>query len=407
MRSVATVILGGGQGSRLFPLTASRCKPAICYGGRYRLIDIPISNAYNSGCRKIFIISQYLSTSLHRHIFSTYSPGTFSTGVIELLSSEERPKNKVWFQGTADAVRQNLHYIEESSADYILILSGDQLYSMNFNAMLASAQKSGADLTVAALAVDEAHARRMGVMRIDERQFITDFKEKPDDKDALHGLSLPASRRTPGLDYLGSMGIYLFRRKALIELLRNDPREDFGKHLIPTKVAQGSIAAHIHHGYWEDIGTIETFHRANMALTEASPPLDCCNEAWPIFARPAVLPAARLQAASVKSSLLCEGSVIEACEVSSSIFGPRSIVRSGTVIRNTYVMGSDAYAHGCLIGKNSLIENAIIDKNAVIGDNVQLANKKNVSTYDGESVYIRDGIIVVPRGAVIPDNFTL
>lgn len=408
MRNVATVILGGGQGARLFPLTTSRCKPALCYGGRYRLIDIPVSNAYNSGCRKIFIITQFLSTSLHRHIFSTYSPGTFSTGIIELLSSEERPESKIWFQGTADAVRQNINYISENPAEYILILSGDQLYSMDFNAMLLSAKKSGADVTIAALPVDEAHAKRMGIMKINESQFITDFQEKPEKKEDLGKFRLPTGGGgTSGPGFLASMGIYLFRRQALIDLLKRDPREDFGKHLIPTKVAEGNIAAYVHQGYWEDIGTIGSFHKANIALTEKLPPFNCYNEEWPIFAKPATLPAARLTASSIENSFVCEGSVIEANEITGSLFGPRTIIRQGSIIRNSYVMGNDSYSQGGTISKNCVIENAIIDKNVTIGDNVQLTNRKHLKEHDGEGVFIRDGIIVVPRGAVIPDNFTL
>lgn len=425
MRRVATVILGGGQGARLFPLTTARCKPALCYGGRYRLIDIPISNAYNSGCRKIFIVTQFLATSLHRHIFSTYSPGTFSSGVVELLPSEERPHSKVWFEGTADAVRQNLPYLEEAGADYILILSGDQLYTMDFRSMVQTAQSTGADLVVAALPVDEACARRLGVMQVDGDNFISAFQEKPSTKKDLNQFLLPSDHparpnsvhEKKGSDYLASMGIYLFRRQALIDLLANDPREDFGKHLIPTKVSQGNIAAHIHHGYWEDIGTIDSFHRANMALTLPNAPFNCYNEEWPIFAKPAILPAARLTSSCVERSFFCEGSMIDAAEITTSLFGPRSIVHSGAIIRDSYIMGNDAYAPASSkppqsslfygIGKNTVISKAIVDKNVTIGDNVRLINKDRRMQYDGEGVFIRDGIIVVQRGAVIPDNFTL
>jgi glucose-1-phosphate adenylyltransferase len=404
MKRVATVILGGGQGSRLFPLTLSRCKPALCYGGRFRLIDIPISNAYNSGCRKIFVISQYLSASLHRHIFSTYTSGVFTNGIIELLSSEERPKNRVWFEGTADAIRQNLSYLEEADADYFLILSGDQLYAMDFAEMVRTAQTTGADAVIAALPVSEGDATRMGIMQVNPEGIITSFHEKPTLKDELERFFLP---HEAGRNFLGSMGIYLFSRQTLIELLRADPREDFGKHLIPSLVAKGKVAAHIHDGYWEDIGTVDSYHRANMALIRHDSPLNLRDADWPVFAHSVSLPGAQLSALAIDKTLVCEGSIIEANELSNAIFGPRSTVRSGTTIRNTYVMGNDAAATHCSIGKDVHIENAIIDKNVTIGNGVNLLNKKSLVQYDGEGVFIRDGIIVVPRGVVLPDNFVL
>jgi len=424
MKNVATIILGGGQGTRLFPLTMSRCKPAMCYGGRYRLIDIPISNAVNSGSQMIYIITQFLSSTLHQHIFNTYRFGSLSSGFIELLSAEQKPQNNVWFQGTADAVRQNLDHFIEIPADYFLILSGDQLYRMNFREMVYFAQKTNADAVIASLPIPEADAKRMGVMQIDHNNFITSFHEKPQQRNELNRMLLTPSMSErlnldplKKLDYLGSMGIYLFKRKTLIDLLQRDPREDFGKHLIPTIVKEGNSAAYIHEGYWEDIGTVESFYQANMALTHSQPLFDCYNEEWPIFASQNTLPGARIMGnTQVHRSILCEGSIIDAQEVAHSVLGPRSVLDKGVIIQNSYVMGND-YFHPPTatsrlpktfrIGENSVIKKAIIDKHVSIGRNVQLVNKQNLTHYDSENVYIRDGIIVVSKGATIPDGFIL
>lgn len=422
MDCVATVILGGGQGSRLYPLTMARCKPAMCYGGRYRLIDIPISNSINSGCKKIFVLTQFLSRSLHQHIFSTYRMDSYSSGFIEILTAEEKPHNKVWFQGTADAVRQNLEYLIETPADYFLILSGDQLYNMDFENMLHFARETEADVVVACLPVAEAEAKRMGVLQIDNSNFITSFHEKPQLKRDLNKMSLPPTEikrlgidPTQKLDFLGSMGIYLFKRQTLIDLLNKDMREDFGKHLIPTKVSQGNIAAYIHQGYWEDIGTIESFYKANMALTQSNPPFNCHNEEWRIFAHQNNLPGAKFSNTHINSSIICEGSMIEADEISHSIVGPRSIIKKGCIIRDSYLMGNDFYSlnvesalpKNLEIGQDCIIRQAIIDKNVCIGNRVQLINKEKLLNYEDENIYIRDGIIIVPRGATIPDGFIL
>ena len=290
MNRVATIILGGGQGTRLFPLTMTRCKPAICFGGRYRLIDVPVSNAINSDCHKIFIITQFLSSSIHRHIFQTYHMDAFSSGFIEILAAEERPTQKEWFQGTADAVRQNLEYFIETPADYFLVLSGDQLYHMDFRKMVQFAKTTDADVVIGALPVVEEEAKRMGLITIDQNDFITSFHEKPQDKEVLDKLKTnPSILEKMGLmpdsprKYLGSMGIYLFKRQVLIKMLQEDPRQDFGKHLIPSKVQQGNVAAFLFDGYWEDIGTIESFYNANISLSQPHSPFNCYNEGYPIF----------------------------------------------------------------------------------------------------------------------------
>lgn len=422
MKRVAVIILGGGQGTRLFPLTATCCKPAACVGGRYRLIDIPISNALNSGCSRLFIITQFLSTSLHRHIFRTYQLGPFAPGSIELLPAEQRPSQQSWFQGTADAVRQNIEYFIHTPAEYFLILSGDQLYKMNFQHMVHFARETDADLTVAALPVADTDATRMGILKVNEDRLITEFYEKPQDPAILEHMRLPdftLRQMGEGFDperkYLGSMGIYLFKRQALLDLLQQDSREDFGKHLIPTQVKQGKTAAYLFDGYWEDIGTIGAFFKANMALTSPRPPLNCYDENYPIFSQLSHLPAPKIMNTRVKDSIICEGSIVEADIVQNSILGPRTIVKEGTVIRNSYLIGNEFYAPPISsdksdqfrIGAHCLIDHAIIDKNAHLGDGVQLVNRRKLTHYNSENVYIRDGIIVVAAGARLPDGYVL
>lgn len=415
IKNIVTIVLGGGQGSRLFPLTASCSKPAIPYAGRYHLIDIPISNAINSGCQKIYIITQFLSRSLHQHIMSTYSSGSLFPGLIEILSVEEKHNSKNWLQGTADAVRQNLECLKETHAEYFLILSGDQLYTMDFKNMLNFAQETGADVVVASLPVAELETSRMGILQVDSNYQITKFIEKPQSKEALKGMALPKTPLKKTKLYLGSMGIYLFKRDALFTLLQQDSSEDFGKHIIPKKVAKGNIAAYIHHGYWEDIGTIGSFYRANMAFNSAHPPLNCYDERWRFITRQIGLPGARLLHSLIDQTIVCEGSLIEGATIIKSIIGPRTYIKQGTSISDSYLIGNDFLVPPSIdsalpkkfeIGENCLIERAIIDKHVQIGNHVRLTNRQQHSHYDSEYVYVRDGIIVVPRGVSIPDGFS-
>jgi len=423
MGRVAAVILGGGQGTRLFPLTATRCKPAISFGGRYRLIDVPISNCIHSNCRKIFVITQFLSSSLHQHIFQTYRFDSFCSGFIEVIPAEQKPTAYDWFQGTADAVRQNVNYFLDTPADYFLILSGDQLYNMDFHEMVLFAQQSDADLVIATLPVTMSEAKRMGILQVDKKGAIVTFCEKPQSNEQLSSLRTATAvleERLCSVDssrqWLGSMGIYLFKRSALFQLLQDDLREDFGKHLIPTKVQQGSACAYIYNGYWEDIGTIESFYHANMALTSDDPPFRCHSEMRPIFSRQQHLPDAKFIQTFLSQAIVCEGSIIDGCEISNSIVGPRSIIGKGTLIRSSYVMGNDFYApptsssnlpESFFIGSNCLISKAVIDKHVHIGNAVRLTNEQQLQHYDSPHVYIRDGIIIVPRGASLPDKFAL
>jgi glucose-1-phosphate adenylyltransferase len=424
MKLVASIILGGGEGTRLYPLTLTRCKPAINFGGKYRLIDVPISNSIHADCYKTFVLTQFLSSSLHHHIFQTYMQGGKASGMIEILTAEQKPTQKSWYQGTADAVRQNIDYLLENPVEYFLILSGDQLYNINFRDMFAFAKATDADVVVASLPVNAQDATRFGILKVDSDNFITDFYEKPQDKDLLQKLRSPdeviaragvssESKR----NHLASMGIYLFKRKTLFELLMKDMREDFGKHLIPTQVQTGRVAAYLYEGYWEDIGTVETFYQANMALTNPKPQFSFQNELRPIFTSRYDLPPAKFANAQVKQTILCEGAIIEADELTNSLLGPRSVIHKGAIIRDSYLMGNDYYEstvrdHHRLpptphIGENCILSRTIVDKNVMIGKGVQLINKQKLNHYNGDNIFIRDGIIIVPRGATIPDGFIL
>lgn len=420
MSRVATIILSGGQGTRLFPLTRAHCKPAITFGGKYRLIDIPMSNSINSGCQKIFVVTQFLSKSLHDHIFKAYRPGLFTNGFIELLSVEEKPKTKQWFQGTADAIRQNLDYLSEISVDYILVLSGDQLYQMNYQKMMHVALQTNADVVIGALPVSESQTSRLGILKINTNGFITEFVEKPSEKKLLEKCKLTKDvmdkfqiKENP---YLGSMGIYLFKRKVLLQLLMNDLREDFGKHLIPNIIQKKNTAVYLHEGYWEDIGTIESYYHANIALTQENPSFNWCEEKYPLYTSSQNLPPTKMYPCKIQNSIICEGSIIEANEVTHSILGQRTRIKKNSVIKYSYLIGNDFYRspgpESCLpenfeVGENCHIERAIIDKHVCIGNNVQLINKNKLLHYSSDEIFIRDGIIIVARGAYIPDNFTL
>lgn len=420
MSRVSAVILSGGEGSRLFPLTLSRCKPAISFGGRYKLIDVPISNSINSSCHKIFIITQFLSSSLHQHIFKAYRNDIFNAGFLELLSAEQKPSKSSWYKGTADAVRQNIDYLLELPVDYFLILSGDQLYSMDYREMVQTALETNADLVVAALPIKKGDCGRMGVLKINDERKIVDFVEKPKDAEVLQGMQIDAEVKkdfkfhSAECNYLGSMGIYLFKREVLFKLLLEDLREDFGKHLLPTMVQKGKTYAYLFDGYWEDIGTIESFYHANIALTQPNPPFSCYSETRPIYTSNYHLAGPKISNCLINQSIICEGSILDADEVKNSILGPRSVVRQGSVISESYIMGNDYYdrpieteslPERMHIGKNCIIKKAIIDKNVCIGDNVRLINKNHVTHYDGNNFFVRDGIIIVPRGSIIPDQF--
>jgi glucose-1-phosphate adenylyltransferase len=410
---VAGIVLAGGQGTRLFPLTKTRCKPAVGFGGRYRLIDIPLSNALNSKINRLFIISQYFASNLHQHILATYRFDLFREGGIELLCPEEDTDKKVWFEGTADAVRKNLHHLSKSPVDYFIILSGDQLYNIDLADLLQFAHKTKAEMVIASLYVDEEEAHRMGVMKIDSSFHITEFKEKPKEKAALDPFAVKKDGKTK---YLASMGIYVFRRDILLSLLK-EPGVDFGHHLIPSQTAKGGSYSYIYDGYWVDIGTIASFYDANMSLLEQNHCLETYNEANPIYTRPHNLPSPLIVNTHVNRSYISQGSIIEAEEVDHSIVGIRCRIGKGTKIRHSILMGHQFYSaplhqhpplpRNFIIGENCIIEKAIIDEHTCIGNNVRLINKDKLQTYDSEEVCIRNGIIIVTNDTELPDNFTL
>jgi glucose-1-phosphate adenylyltransferase len=423
LSNVASIILAGGEGSRLKPLTTTRCKPAVTFGGRYRLIDIPISNSLNSQITRIYVISQYLSSGLHRHILETYPNDRLKSGGIELLSSEISKVKNENYQGTADAVRKNLSSFLQSPADFFLILSGDQLYNMDFSELLRFAIEKDADLTIATIPIGPKEAERMGLMKINEKCEITDFVEKPKCIKVLAQFALPEDfliknelTHRGEQQYLASMGIYVFKRHALISVLQ-EKGEDFGKHIIPKQVKKGKTAAYVYHGYWEDIGTISSFYHANLALLNEKSTLNIWDEVNPIFSANNSLPSPYIRNTIVTHSIISRGSSIHAREITQSIIGKRSFIGEGSVVRDSIIMGNQESKSSLLkssqptdflhIGKNCQIRKAIIDENSYIGDNVMLLNRNNIQNYDGDGIYIRDGIIIVTGGVPIPDNFAL
>lgn len=418
---VATIILAGGQGTRLHPLTIHHSKPAISYGGRYRLIDIPISNSINSDFRQIFVIAQYLSGELQHHIQQTYQFDHFNPGSVDVLTPQMNEKGEQeWFKGTADAVRKNLPTFLKSSADYFLILSGDQLYNINFQHMLSFAQAKNADLTIASIAVLEKDARRMGLIKIDADCRVTEFMEKP--KNGIDDFRLPDSfykewnvepYKEPA--YLGSMGIYVFKREALVSLLKHDQRDDFGYHLISTAVNERKTSAFIYCGYWEDIGTVASYYEANLILTHSTKGLNTYDEKNPIYTRPTFLPGPKIKKTKITQSVICEGCIIEAEEISNSVIGLRTHIKHGSIIRDTVMLGNHFYMpplqdgkpsdQDYWIGENCLIEKAIIDEHVQIGNNVKLTNRAKHMNYEGDGIFVRDGIIIVTAGTKLPNNF--
>ncbi len=415
MDNVVSVVLGGGRGTRLYPLTQLRSKPAVPLAGKYRLVDIPISNCINSGLRKIYVLSQFQSASLNRHVSRTYRFDLFSRGFVEILAAEQTESSSDWYQGTADAVRKQLHHFLSRNPDLILVLSGDQLYSMDYSHILASHRASKADITVAVTPVSERDASEFGILQTDGFGTVIDFAEKPRSPELLRPLALsdevlrgrgiPTERR-----YLASMGIYVFQPEILVKVLEDPSQLDFGKEVIPAAIKSQRVQSFFFTGYWEDIGTIRTFYAANLDLTTDNPPLDLFSESIPIYTRPRLLPGSRLRSVEMRESIICEGCRIDEAVIESSIIGIRSVIRRGSHIRRTVMMGADFFesdrAEGDRrlpigVGEGCTIEGAIIDKNARIGDGVVIRNAEGVREGEGRGFYIRDGIVIVPKQAVI------
>ncbi len=413
---VATIILAGGQGSRLQPLTTYHSKPAMSYGGRYRLIDIPISNSMNSDFHQIFVITQYLPEELQSHIHKTYQSNAKNSGTLEILSPQKDSNGELQlYAGTADAVRKNLASIFKSPADFFLILSGDQLYNIDFQELAAFAQSKDADLTIASLPVLERDALRMGLLNINAENKVIDFVEKPQDPQILRQFELSSSffdhYQIPlpqETCYLGSMGIYIFKREALYSLLHADQRNDFGYHLISTAVKRGNTAAYIYKGYWEDVGTVASYYEANLQLTRSDQGLNAYNPRKPIYSRPSFLPGPKIKGAKISQSIICEGCIIEAEEITNSVIGLRSNIKHGSVIRDTVIMGNhicDEIEPDYWIGEHCHIEKAIIDEKVQIGDHVKITNKNQYSSFDGDGIFVRDGITIITAGTKIPSYY--
>ncbi|GIW43653.1 MAG: glucose-1-phosphate adenylyltransferase [Candidatus Binatia bacterium] len=413
MKEVVAVVLGGGRGTRLYPLTQWRSKPAVPLAGKYRLVDVPISNCINSGLRQIFVLSQFQSASLNRHISRTYRFDPFTPGFVEILAAEQTEASMDWYQGTADAVRKQLHRFLRHGVEHILILSGDQLYVMDFRSVLEQHTRTGADITIAVTPVTERDASEFGILQVDRSGRIVDFVEKPRDAQVLQRLALAEEEVrqrgiTPDRRYLASMGIYLFKPRVLVECLEDQRRVDFGKEVIPFAIQNYFVRALLFPGYWEDIGTIRTFYHANLELASDHPPINLFDEERPIYTRPRFLPGSRIAACQVRESIVCEGSHLEAANVQESVIGIRSMVRPGSQLRRVVMMGADYYEDGPAghvplgVGEDCVIQDAIIDKNARIGAGVRILNEQQVKHLDGPNFFIRDGIVIVPKNAVIP-----
>ena len=414
MNQVVTAILGGGQGARLWPLTRDRAKPVVPLGGKFRLIDVPISNSLHAGFDRIFVMTQFQSASLHRHIAQSYRFDAFRGGFVNILAAEQREGNRDWYQGTADAVRQNLEYLDEHGARDVVILSGDQLYLMHLREFVALHRKNRADFTVAVTPVTRAEAPGLGILRVDATGRIVEFVEKPRDEGVLDRFALDGKTLArlgfdaPEGSFLASMGIYVFRREVMRSLLLGSDAGDFGKEIIPGAILSHRAFAYNHSGYWRDIGTIPAFHQASLDLTLPLPPLNLYSADRPIYTHPRFLPGAKVNRCRVEQSILTEGSIISDSTVTRSIIGIRAIVREGASVEGTIVMGATRFepAPGSRvplgIGRGCSVRNAIIDLDARIGDGARLLNEGNVQEADGDNWCIRGGIIVVPRSATIP-----
>ena len=421
-KEMLSVILGGGAGSRLYPLTASRSKPAVPIAGKYRLVDIPISNCLNSGVGRMFVLTQFNSASLNRHIKNTYHFSAFSKAFVDILAAEQTPDNPTWYQGTADAVRQGLRHIDPFESDYVLILSGDQLYQMNFAEMLDNHKNSGADISVATIPVSDREAPEFGILKSSEGM-ITSFIEKPK-KDLLPDWVSDTGdvMKGKGRNYLASMGIYIFNRKLLFDLLLKEypNAADFGKEIIPQSIVKYKVASFQYEGYWTDIGNIYSFFEANLGLTQDIPDFNLFDNDNSIYTRPRMLPPAKISGTTLEKTLVAEGSILNASRVENSVIGIRSRIGLGSTLVSTYIMGSDFYEtlpdiesakqNGIPllgIGERCYIKNAILDKNVRIGNDVRINGGNHLENADHALYTIKDGIVVVKKGAVIPNGFVI
>jgi glucose-1-phosphate adenylyltransferase len=422
-KKVLAVILGGGAGTRLYPLTASRSKPAVPIAGKYRLVDIPISNCLNSGIDRMFVLTQFNSASLNRHIKNTYHFSAFSAAFVDILAAEQTPDNPTWYQGTADAVRQCLRHLGPFEAEYILILSGDQLYQMNFMDMLNNHIQQKAEITIATIPVADREASEFGILKKDSKGFITSFIEKPK-KDVLKDWTSDTgpAMQSQGRNYLASMGIYIFNRQLLQDLLQNEYVEatDFGKEILPQSIDKYKVVSFQYDGYWTDIGNIYSFFEANLGLTKEIPDFNLFDNRNAIYTRARMLPPAKISGTTLEKTIIAEGCIINASRIESSVIGIRTRIGIGTTIVSSYLMGIDYYEtieeishdkdHGLPsvgIGDRCYIRNCIVDKNCRIGDDVRINGGSHLENTDHSLYTVKDGIVVVKKGAIIPNGFVI
>jgi glucose-1-phosphate adenylyltransferase len=422
-KQVVAIILGGGAGSRLKPLTATRSKPAVPIAGKYRLVDIPISNCLNSGIGRMFVLTQFNSASLNKHIKNTYHFSAFSAAFVDIIAAEQTPDNPTWFQGTADAVRQSLRHIEQNEFDYVLILSGDQLYQMDFQEMVDNHVKSAAEITIATIPVNGRDATEFGILKTDENNYISAFIEKPKAELLPDWVSDTGEEmKKDGRIYLASMGIYIFNRKLLFDLLLEENKEttDFGKEIIPSSIEKHRVVSYQYDGYWTDIGNIHSFFEANLSLCQDIPPFNLFDNSKIVYTRARMLPPAKVSGTTLEKTIVADGCIINASRVENSVIGIRTRIGIGTTVVNTYIMGSDYYetleemkhtaSRGLPkvgIGERCYIRNAIIDKNCRIGDDVRINGGTHLADSDHTLYTVKDGIVVVKKGAVLPNGFVI
>ena len=422
-KSVVAVILGGGAGSRLYPLTSSRSKPAVPIAGKYRLVDIPISNCINSNINRMFVLTQYNSASLNKHIKNTYQFSAFSSGFVDILAAEQTPDSLGWFQGTADAVRQSLKHIGNNDFEHVLILSGDQLYQMDFAEMLENHKRLGAEVSVATIPVSEREATEFGILKVGENNAITSFIEKPKEELLPEWVSdTGAEMQAQGKNHLGSMGIYLFNRSMLFDQLEVEMKTatDFGKEILPAAIGKHKIISYQYEGYWTDIGNIYSFYEANLALTQDIPPFNLFDNTKTVYTRPRMLPPAKISGTKIERSIVAEGSIIHASLIENSVIGIRSRIGYETQILSSYLMGNDYYEtiEGMSdnlnkgvpkigIGERCYIKNAIVDKDCRIGNDVKIVGGKHLQPIDHPLYTIKDDVVVIKKNAVLPDGFVI
>ncbi|WP_010134638.1 glucose-1-phosphate adenylyltransferase [Ochrovirga pacifica] len=420
-KKVLGIILGGGQGSRLKPLTSSRSKPAVPIAGKYRLVDIPISNCLHSQIDRIFVLTQFNSASLNKHIKNTYTFGNFSGAFVDIVAAEQTPDNSNWFQGTADAVRQSMPHFLAYEWDYALILSGDQLYQMDFNQMVKNHKNSGAEISIATLPVNAHDATGFGILKTNSEQEITSFIEKPKEEQLPEWSSeVTDEMKSQGREYLASMGIYIFNRKLLKELMANKETLDFGGEIIPQAITTHKVVSYQYEGYWTDIGTIGSFFEANLGLTDDIPKFDLFDNEKNVLTRPRILPPTKISGTTLEKTLIAEGGMINASRIERTIIGIRARIGIGTTLSNCYVMGNDLYEDAAEIqdklkkgtplkgiGERCYINNCIIDKNSSIGNDVKINGGPHLEDVDTELYTVRNGIVVIKNGVVLPSGTTI